>query len=75
MEESKKYTKRNLPLFWKLEENETAKDFDDKDMQRYWREVYVFGKARFLVYSQWYPDNHGTGSKKADFIDWYQTLS
>ena len=44
-------------------------------MQRYWKEVYVYGKTRFLVYSQWYPDNHGTGSKKEDFIEWYQTLS
>ena len=48
VEESKKYTKRNLPLFWKLEENETAKDFDEKDMQRYWKEVYVFGKSRMV---------------------------
>ena len=74
VEESKKYTKRNLPLFWKLEEHETAKDYDDKDMQRYWKEVYVYGEARFLVYSQWYPDGHGTGSKKEDFIEWYKTL-
>lgn len=74
VEESKKYTKRNLPLFWKLEDHETAKDYDEKDMQRYWKDVYEYGSERFLMYSQWYPDGHGTGSKKEDFIEWYYTL-
>ena len=74
VEGSKKYTKRNLPLFWKLKEKETAKDYDKKNMQRYWKEIYEYGNARFLMYSQWYADGHKAGAQKEDIIRWYYSL-
>ncbi len=75
VEGSKEYTKRNLPLFWKLEDGQSEKDVDKNDRQRYWKEVFEFGDERFLMFSQWYPDGHKRGAQREDFIKWYKTLA
>lgn len=75
VEGSKPYTTRNLPLFWMLKENETRATVEDqaKVKQRYWKDEFQFGDYRFLMYSQWYPDN-GHGATRAEFLRWYSLL-
>lgn len=75
VEGSKPYTTRNLPLFWMLKENETRATVEDqaKVKQRYWKDEFQFGDYRFLMYSQWYPDN-GHGATRAEFLHWYSLL-
>jgi len=74
IEGSKKYTTRNLPLFWMLKGNETRATVSDRTkVKRYWKEEFQFGEYRFLMYSQWYPD-HGNGATREEFIDWYNLL-
>lgn len=74
IEGSKQYTTRNLPMFYLLKNGETRETVSDPvAKQRYWKEIFVFGEYRFLMYSQWYGDNkHGAGKK--EFLEWYKTL-
>ena len=74
IEGSKIYTRRNLPLFWLLKEGESREDCDENIRQRYWKEVFVFGKYRFLMFSQWYPPTAKNGARRDDFIAWYENL-
>lgn len=74
IEGSKIYTRRNLPLFWLLNEGESREDCDENIRQRYWKEVFVFGKYRFLMFSQWYPPTAKNGARRDDFIAWYENL-
>ena len=73
VEGSRPYTTRNLPLFWILHEGETRATCDKKVRARYWKEEYISGPYRFLMYSQWYGDGK-RGATKEHFIDWYSTL-
>lgn len=70
---SKQYTSRNLPLFWILKNGETRSDCGKDICKRYWKEEFVSGKYRFLMYSQWY-ENTKNGATKDKFINWYNTL-
>lgn len=72
-EGSKAFTARNLPLFWLLNEGETRKTCDKSVRSRYWKDEFVCGRYRFLMFSQWY-DTPNKGATKAHFINWYQTL-
>jgi len=74
VEGSKQYTTRNLPMFYMLKDAETRDTLSDPHAkQRYWKDIFVFGEYRFLMYSQWYNDDqHGAGKK--EFIEWYKTL-
>ena len=74
IEGSKAYTRRNLPMFWLLKEGETRADCDKNVRERYWREEFVSGKYRFLMFSQWYPPTAKNGARKDDFIAWYDAL-
>ena len=70
---SKAYTKRNLPMFWLLKENESRDTCDTSIKKRYWKDEFVSGKYRFLMFSQWYDDQR-KGATKHDFIEWYNSL-
>ena len=74
IEGSKAYTRRNLPMFWLLKEGETRADCDKNVRERYWREEFVSGKYRFLMFSQWYPPTAKNGARREDFIAWYDAL-
>ena len=73
IEESRPYTKRSLPLFWLLKDGETRNTCDKNVKSRYWKDEFVSGQYRFLVYSQWY-DNPNKGATKENFIKWYDSL-
>ena len=74
VEGSRQYTTRNLPLFWLLKESETRDTVKEQaKVKRYWKDEFIFGDYRFLMYSQWYC-NGGNGATKKEFIDWYSTL-
>lgn len=73
VEGSKFVTRRNLPLFWVLNEGESRKTLAQNIKERYWKEEYTCGTYRFLVYSQWYSDPK-RGATKENFIEWYQSL-
>lgn len=74
VEGSKQYTTRNLPMFYILKDGETRDTVSNPNAkQRYWKDIFVFGEYRFLMYSQWYKDEqHGAG--KTQFVEWYKTL-
>lgn len=74
VEGSKMYTTRDLPMFLLLEDGETRDSIkEQKNTKRYWKEEYVFGKYRFLMYSQWY-EERSHGATRKEFVDWYKTL-
>jgi len=73
VEGSREYTTRNLPLFWILKENETRESCDKAVKDRYWKDEFVSGKYRFLMYSQWY-SSPKQGATKEHFIKWYESL-
>ena len=70
---SKPYTTRNLPMFWLLKEGESRSTCEKNIRSRYWKDEFVSGKYRFLMYSQWYEDSQ-KGATKNHFIEWYKTL-
>lgn len=73
VEGSKAYTRRNLPMFWLLKEGESRASCEKNVRSRYWKDEYVSGKFRFLMYSQWYADSK-KGATKENFISWYNSL-
>lgn len=70
---SKPFTTRNLPMFWILKDGETRATCDKNVRARYWKDEFVSGRYRFLMYSQWYSDPN-KGATKEHFIEWYKTL-
>lgn len=70
---SKAYTTRNLPMFWILKDGETRQTCEKNVRSRYWKDEFVSGEYRFLMYSQWY-ENSQKGATKDHFISWYNTL-
>lgn len=70
---SKPYTTRNLPLFWVLKDGESRSTCEKNIRARYWKDEFVSGKYRFLMYSQWYEDPK-KGATKENFISWYNAL-
>ena len=73
IEGSKTYTTRNLPLFWLLKDGESRASCEKNIRARYWKDEFVSGKYRFLMYSQWYDDPR-KGATKENFIKWYESL-
>ena len=73
VEGSKAYTKRNLPMFWLLKDGESRATCDKNVRRRYWKEEFVLGKYRLLMYSQWY-DEPKKGATKENFAAWYQSI-
>lgn len=73
VEGSRAYTKRNLPLFWVLKNGESRVTCEKAVRERYWKEEFISGDYRFLMYSQWYDDPH-KGATKDDLMRWYATL-
>lgn len=73
VEGSKSVTARNLPLFWLLKTDEFRSTCDKTIRSRYWKEEFISGNYRFLLYSQWY-DNPKKGATKQMFIEWYNSL-
>lgn len=73
VEGSQQFTTRNLPLILLLKDGQSGKDVNSVLRKRYWSEVFVAGKYRFLMYSQWY-DNFRKGATKEDFVKWYNSL-
>ena len=75
VEGSKSYTGQNLPMLLLLSENETRSTFPDQDnVKRYWKDEFQFGEYRFLMFSQWYPDNTRHSATRKEFIEWYNIL-
>ena len=70
---SKLYTTRNLPMFWILKDGESRQTCEKNIRSRYWKDEFVSGGYRFLMYSQWY-ENSQKGATKDHFISWYNTL-
>lgn len=70
---SKPFTTRNLPMFWLLKDGETRATCDKNVRARYWKDEFVCGQHRFLMYSQWYEDPK-KGATKVNFINWYNSL-
>lgn len=60
-------------MFWILKDGETRATCDKNIRARYWKEEFVSGQYRFLMYSQWYEDPK-KGPTKEDFARWYSTL-
>lgn len=73
IEGTKQYTKRNLPLFYYLKEGESRATCEKNIRERYWKDEFVIGKYRFLLFSQWY-DNPQKGATREDFMQWYGKL-
>ena len=73
VEGSRPYTTRNLPLFWVLKEGETRLTCEKSIRSRYWKDEFISGPYRFLMYSQWYEDSH-KGATKEHFRKWYSVL-
>ena len=73
IEGSREYTKRNLPLFWVLEDGETRQMCDKGVRDRYWKEEFVLNGRRFLMYSQWYPKGRN-GAQRTHFERWYESI-
>ncbi len=73
IEGSKQFTARNLPMFWLLKEGESRSTCEKNVRSRYWKDEFISGKYRFLMYSQWY-DNSKKGATKSNFINWYNSL-
>lgn len=71
VEGSRTYTKRNLPLFWVLKGGESRATCEKAVRERYWKDEFVSGNCRFLMYSQWYDNPHK--ATKDDLIRWYST--
>ena len=74
VEGSKEYTTRNLPMFLLLNDGETRATCDNKNKNRYWKDEFVSGNYRFLMYSQWYSEDVKRGATKQHFIRWYDSL-
>lgn len=74
VEGSKNFTKRNLPMFWILNEGESHSTCEKNIRSRYWKDEFVSGQYRFLMYSQWYSSSANGAATKEDFINWYNTL-
>ena len=72
-EGSKVFTARNLPMFWLLNDGETRKTCDKCVRSRYWKDEFLCGTYRFLMFSQWY-DTPNKGATKEHFINWYNSL-
>ena len=70
---SKPFTTRNLPMFWLLKDGETRASCEKNVRARYWKDEFVCGQHRFLMYSQWYEDPK-KGATKETFINWYNLL-
>ncbi len=68
---SKQYTKRNLPLFWILRDGDLPSSIEKNIRSRYWNDVFISGKYRFLMFSQWYEKK---GATKEHLIEWYSLL-
>lgn len=73
VEGSKAFTLRNLPFFWILNGSETREDLPKNISKRYWSDVFVSGKYRFLTFSQWYKEKR-RGPTKEEFNAWYKSL-
>ena len=73
VEGSKEYTTRNLPMFWILKDGETRATCNKCIRDRYWKQEFVSGNCRFLMYSQWYTDSK-KGATKEHFKKWYDLL-
>lgn len=73
VEGSRPYTTRNLPLFWLLSEGESRLTCDKNIRARYWKDEFVSGPYRFMMYSQWYEDPK-KGATKENFKKWYSSL-
>lgn len=73
VEGSRQYTTRNLPMFWILKEGETRATCDKKVRDRYWKDEFISGQYRFLMYSQWYATTQ-RGATKEHFRKWYDSL-
>ena len=73
IEGSKQFTTRNLPMLYRLNDGQTRDDLGLNIRRRYWKDIFLFGESRFLMYSQWY-DNRKNGATKEEFLDWYETL-
>ena len=73
IEGSKEFTRRNLPIFWLLNEGESRATCEKSIRSRYWKEEFICGKYRFLMFSQWY-ENPKNGATKEHFISWYNSL-
>lgn len=73
VEGSRQYTTRNLPMFWILKEGESRATCDKKVRDRYWKDEFVSGQYRFLMYSQWYATTQ-RGATKEHFRKWYDSL-
>lgn len=71
---SKEYTTRNLPMLWLLKKGETRDTCDKNVKLRYWKDEFVSGKYRFLMYSQWYSEDVNRGATKEHFRRWYESL-
>lgn len=56
VEGSKPYTTRNLSMFWVLNEGESRSTCEKNIRSRYWKDEFVSGQYRFLMYSQWYAE-------------------
>lgn len=74
VEGSKEYTTRNLPMLWLLKNGETRATCDKNVRSRYWKDEYVSGKHRFLMFSQWYSKDVNRGATKEHFKKWYECL-
>lgn len=73
VEGSRPYTTRNLPLFWLLRDGETRSTCEKNVKARYWKDEFISGQHRFLMYSQWYEDSK-RGATKENFKKWYSLL-
>lgn len=73
VEGSKPFTTRNLPMFWILKDGESRSSCDKNVRSRYWKDEFVSGQTRFLMYSQWYSDSK-KGATIEHFIRWYDLL-
>ena len=61
VEGSKSLTSRNLPLFWLLKKDESRSTCEKNIRSRYWKDEFVSGTYRFLMFSQWF-DNRQKGN-------------
>ena len=75
IEESKKYTHRNLPFLVAEEDAQT----DSNMMKRYWKTksyIETFNGKKYYVYSQWYPDHKiSKDAHKSDFLQLYLDIA
>ena len=62
-----------MPLFWLLKEGESRATCEKNIRSRYWKDEFICGNYRFLMFSQWYDDPQ-KGATKENLIKWYNTL-